>query len=105
VYEEQGYVFPVGVLAEDDATGYADQFLEYWRSIDPELRRRPRREQAFVYEQTHLVLPWVLELVRHPVILDAVAEIIGNDIVLWISQWFVKLPGEAGVANGLIDWH
>ena len=38
----------------------------------------------------HLVSAWLDELVRNPVIVDAVEQLIGTDIVLWESDWSVK---------------
>jgi hypothetical protein len=104
-YERYGYASPIEVFTPEIAQSYGERFLAYWNSFDAEVRRKPRAEQAFIYEQTHLVLPWVLDMAREPVVLDVVEKLLGPDILLWLAQWFVKLPGEDGIANGLVDWH
>jgi ectoine hydroxylase-related dioxygenase (phytanoyl-CoA dioxygenase family) len=43
----------------------------------------------------------VHELVRHPAILDAVEALIGPDILVYTSTWFIKEPGSPAIAA----WH
>ncbi|HWD57079.1 MAG TPA: phytanoyl-CoA dioxygenase family protein [Stellaceae bacterium] len=45
--------------------------------------------------------PWFNELVRHPRILDAVEDLIGPDILVWTSTFFIKEPGSKTFAA----WH
>jgi ectoine hydroxylase-related dioxygenase (phytanoyl-CoA dioxygenase family) len=46
-------------------------------------------------------LPWVHRLVSHPRILDAVEGVIGPNILVWESTWFVKFPHD----KAFISWH
>jgi non-heme Fe2+,alpha-ketoglutarate-dependent halogenase len=104
-YHRCGVLFPLQVIDEAAALERGARYLDYWKSFDAALKAAPREEQSFIYEQTHLVLPWVGELVCQPEVLDVAEQILGPDLVLWLTQWFVKLPGATGIANGLIDWH
>ncbi|HWB49025.1 MAG TPA: phytanoyl-CoA dioxygenase family protein [Stellaceae bacterium] len=45
--------------------------------------------------------PWFNELIRHPRILDAVEDVIGPDILVWTSTFFIKEPGSKTFAA----WH
>ena len=56
----------------------------------------PSGVERFRYK-THVLLPWVAELVRHPRILDAVESLIGPDILCWTSTWFIKEPGSTAL--------
>src|SRR5688500_17926279 len=42
--------------------------------------------------RTHVLLAWVHGLVSHPAILDAVESVIGPDILVYTSTWFIKEP-------------
>lgn len=44
--------------------------------------------------KSHLILPWVLEIARDSRILDVVEDIIGPDILLFISVIWDKKPGD-----------
>jgi ectoine hydroxylase-related dioxygenase (phytanoyl-CoA dioxygenase family) len=46
-------------------------------------------------------LAWVHGLVRHPAILGAVEQLIGPDILVYTSTWFIKEPESAAIAA----WH
>jgi non-heme Fe2+,alpha-ketoglutarate-dependent halogenase len=43
----------------------------------------------------------VYEIVSNDRVLDAVAGVIGPDILVWESNWFVKFPGD----GSFISWH
>jgi ectoine hydroxylase-related dioxygenase (phytanoyl-CoA dioxygenase family) len=45
--------------------------------------------------------PWFNDLVRHPRILDAVEDVIGPDILVWTSTFFIKEPHSPTFAT----WH
>ncbi len=45
--------------------------------------------------------PWFNDLIRHPRILDAVEDVIGPDIVVWTSTFFIKEPRSPTFAA----WH
>lgn len=45
--------------------------------------------------------PWFNDLIRHPRILDAVEDVIGPDILVWTSTFFIKEPGSKTFAA----WH
>ncbi len=49
----------------------------------------------------HLLLRMADELVHHELILDAVEDIIGPDILLWDSTFIIKEPGD----GKYVSWH
>ena len=57
---------------------------------DPGTRHKP-----------HLHSKWVSDLVRHPRVLDAVESILGPDLLIWRSVFFVKLARDPHY----IAWH
>ena len=36
--------------------------------------------------------PWFNDLIRHPRILDAIEDVIGANILVWTSTFFIKEP-------------
>ena len=49
----------------------------------------------------YLILPWAARIARDPRILDVVEDLIGPDILIWTSTFFIKEPGLPMVAA----WH
>lgn len=51
--------------------------------------------------KAHLVSPWMTDLARHPLILDAVESLLGPDILLFGSSMFAK----AAKSSKFVSWH
>ncbi len=49
----------------------------------------------------HAHSPWFADLIRHPRILDAVEDVIGPNILVWTSTFFIKEPDSKTFAA----WH
>lgn len=93
-YRTDGYLAPVSVLSPAEAAHYRAR-LETAEAVaggqlDPAHRHKP-----------HLVYTWASELIRHANILDAVEAVIGPDILVWESVFFIK---EAH-STSFISWH
>jgi len=100
-YEENGYLFPVRVFSKEVATEFRRQFDNYTQQNQERLRGLIPRQRRAVYSGTHLSLPWVYEIVSHPCVLDAVEGVIGPNILVWESTWFVKFPHD----KSFVSWH
>ena len=100
-YRERGYRFPVRAFSAEEAAKARDAFLAYWKANEQALQGlQPRARVAYLLD-THLFLRWVHDLVVDPRVLDAVESVLGPDILVWSSQWFVKLPHDAVY----VSWH
>ena len=89
-YQRDGYLFPLNVLGEKDTAQYRAQLQEIEDKNGSALREAP-----------HLVMPFVDTLIRHPAITESVASIIGDDLLVWGSGFFIKDPGTAD----FVGWH
>jgi len=93
-YKRDGYVFPIDILSSAEVAAYRGKLESYesssGSSIKGNLRQKP-----------HLLFTWVNELIRHPKILDAVADIHGPDLLCWSSSFFIKEPD----GTGFVSWH
>ncbi len=93
-YHEQGFVAPVDVMSEDEADAYLQRLqaaeAEYPDDLNAENRNNP-----------HLAFSFLDELVHHPLILDAVEDLIGVSFSLWGSVLFIKEPQ----SKHYVSWH
>ena len=82
-YQAEGYLAPVPALSPAEAAAARanlDSLLQRTGGMaDPATRHKP-----------HLQWKWVSDLVRHPRVLDAVESILGPNLLIWRSVFFVK---------------
>ena len=100
-YEANGYLYPLPVFSDNETAEFRQQFDEYTDQNRDRLSKLIPRERRAVYGLTHLLLPWVYQIVSHPRVLEAVEGAIGPNLLVWGSDWFVKFPGDAA----FISWH
>ena len=93
-YRQQGFLSPIDVMPEEEASRYAQQLqaaeVEYPQELNAENRNNP-----------HLAFGFLDQLAHHPVILDAVEDLIGPDFALWGSVLFIKEPE----TRHYVSWH
>ncbi|MBM3480580.1 MAG: phytanoyl-CoA dioxygenase, partial [Alphaproteobacteria bacterium] len=51
--------------------------------------------------KAHLLFAWLGDLVRNDVLLDAVEDLHGPDLLDWTSNFFIKEPR----SPGFVSWH
>ena len=93
-YETDGVVWPVDVLTAEEAAHYRGRL----EAAEAKLGGPLRSNMMF---KTHLLFPWVDELIRHPRVLDAVESLMGPNILAWNTHWFIKEPGD----GRFVGWH
>lgn len=93
-YTERGYASPLRVMPEDEAG-----------ELVTRLERAERRLGAQVFARlnakSHLLFPFLWDVVHDPRIVDPVEQVLGPDILCWGSSFFSKDPGSADV----VPWH
>ncbi len=93
-YERDGYVSPIDVLTRQEVSAYRQE-LETWEAQRGQLIDFPEKSKSY------LLFNWADQLVHHPLILDAVEDVIGPDILVYHSTLFVK---EANTP-AYVRWH
>ena len=93
-YRENGILFPVAVLSESELTMYRGAFDDF------ECRHKSPRDTTQL-GQCHLNMTWAWDLATHPRILDAVEDLIGEDILIHSSTIFYKRPR----TPNFVSWH
>ena len=96
-YNRDGFLYPLDALSPAElaaAQAGVNRFEGYLGSpvAKAELKWR---SHAFAHS------PWFADLAFHPRILDAVEDIIGPDILIWTSTFFIKEPQSPTFAA----WH
>jgi ectoine hydroxylase-related dioxygenase (phytanoyl-CoA dioxygenase family) len=92
-YHQAGYVSPIRILSPAEAGAYRRKLeaIEASGQLPPGALR----------SKCHLLLTWIDEIVRHPRVLDAVESIVGPDILVWGTSFFIKEPRN----ESFVSWH
>ncbi|HEX3885151.1 MAG TPA: phytanoyl-CoA dioxygenase family protein [Stellaceae bacterium] len=93
-YRRDGYLAPVRVMDEDEARSVRAALEAIEAGMGGPLK-------GDVRHKPHLLFPVLADLVRHPVILDAIEDVLGPDILCWSSNFFIK---EAETPS-FVSWH
>jgi non-heme Fe2+,alpha-ketoglutarate-dependent halogenase len=92
-YQGNGYFSPIQVLSPAQADGYR-------RKLEAN-EASGRLPAGGLRSKSHLLLTWVDEIVRHSRVLDAVESIVGPDILVWGTSFFIKEPRN----RSFVSWH
>ncbi|PPR64891.1 MAG: hypothetical protein CFH10_00114 [Alphaproteobacteria bacterium MarineAlpha4_Bin2] len=96
-YHQDGFCFPVEGIGFERAAAARRELEAYEVGLGMPLTAAGREERY----KLHVRLPWACDLVRDPSILDAVEDIIGPNIFVWTSTFFIKEPGTTAITM----WH
>jgi len=96
-YREDGFVCPVPALSPAEVRQCRARLEAFERSQGKSLGQLPGQLRA----KTHLLFPWIAELVRHPAVLAAVADLIGPDLLVYHLTMWIKEPGD----EAFVSWH
>jgi ectoine hydroxylase-related dioxygenase (phytanoyl-CoA dioxygenase family) len=92
-YARNGVLHPLPALDAGEVTRF--------RRDAEELADRFEGEKAAIFGQAHLFHRWAYDLALHPRILDAVAKIVGYDILVHSTSLFFKRPN----TPDFVSWH
>jgi len=93
-FRRDGYLPARPVLSPEEALGLRRSLEAYETSLDGPLRGSDRFK-------SHLLFKGLAELIRSPRILDMVEDLIGPDIMVWSTDWWIK---EAH-SPAFVSWH
>lgn len=96
-YRADGFLFPLDALSSAEVARYREALEATETHLGGSLMAVDRKYRG----NLHLLCCWVDELIRHPAILDAVEDLIGPDILLYTSRYFIKEPHSEEIAA----WH
>lgn len=100
-YREFGYRFPIRVFDGSETAAFRKHFDDFYAYHSDRLKDLPPSKHGPIFGHTHTFLRWVHEIVSHPHVLGAVESVLGPNLLVWDSGWFVKMPGD----RKYISWH
>jgi non-haem Fe2+, alpha-ketoglutarate-dependent halogenase len=96
-YRYNGFLFPIPALTPEEIA----TCLAGLDRLETELGGPVAEADVKWRSHAHAHSPWFDALIRHPRILDAVEDVIGPDILVWTSTFFIKEPQSPTYAA----WH
>ena len=96
-YHHNGFLFPIPALSPAEIA----TCLAGLERLETELGGPVAEADVKWRSQAHVHSPWAYDLIRHPGILDVIEDVIGPDILVWTSTFFIKEPGSKTFAA----WH
>ncbi len=93
-FHNEGYHLPIKAVSKEAAVEMRRQLEAYEASAGGVLHGARRYK-------SHLLFKWLSDLIRTPAILDAVEDLIGPDILVWSTDWWIK---EARSPQ-FVSWH
>jgi ectoine hydroxylase-related dioxygenase (phytanoyl-CoA dioxygenase family) len=96
-YRADGYLYPLDALSADEVARYREALRRTEEHLGGSLMAIDKKFRG----NLHFMCRWVDELARTPAILDAVESLLGPDILLYTSRFFIKEPHSDGIAA----WH
>lgn len=97
-WRRDGFLFPFNFLTEDERPTCIEGLERFERWLGAPVNAA---EDLKWRTMPHILLPWVTRLARDPRILDPVEALIGPDILIYTSTFFIKEPHTPTVAA----WH
>src|SRR5215813_1047750 len=96
-FHENGYLCPVPALSPADVRDCRARLEAFEVSQGHSLAKLPGQLRA----KTHLLFPWLADLVRHPAVLASVEDLIGPDLLVYHLTMWIKEPGD----DAFVSWH
>lgn len=93
-YRRGGYVYPIRILTPEDATGYRQRLEDLERAGGGRFTGIHRTKFYLRYR-------WAYELATNAIMLDAVEDLIGPDILLYHNTTWLKHAGD----EAYVTWH
>lgn len=93
-YERDGFLSPLNLFSEAEAA-------QLRRELEDAEARWPDALTGAGRNNAHLTLECLDAVVHHPVLLDAVEDLIGPDILAYGTVLFIKEPQDPG----FVSWH
>ena len=85
-YRHNGFLFPLAALTPDEVATCLASLERLESELGCPVAEADVKWRSHAYAHS----PWFNDLIRHPRILDAIEDVIGPDILVWTSTFFIK---------------
>ena len=96
-YWRDGFLFPLPALSEQTARAARtelEQIETEWRTAD-----LPHPLNTYKRVNAHVVMPMAARIARDPAILDVVQSVLGPDILIYSTEFFIKEPNTRQIVS------
>ena len=93
-YDREGFVYPLRALSEASAGALRNRIEAF------EKEQACEAQQALAFK-AHLPFSWLSDVITNPIILDAVEDILGPNLLCWGSSFFQKNANDPR----FVSWH
>jgi chlorinating enzyme len=93
-FEREGCVFPIRIMSDADAAQLRARLEEFERHTGGPMKGDLRHK-------SHLLFTWLAELIRRDLILDAIEDLYGADLLCWSTTFFIKEARDPA----FVSWH
>jgi hypothetical protein len=93
-YRDLGYLAPIRIMDEGKAAALRADLEAVEARMGGPLRGDLRHK-------SHLLFPFLADLVRHPLLLDAIEDVLGPDLLCWTTNFFIKEAANPA----FVSWH
>jgi hypothetical protein len=93
-YRDDGYLAPIRIMDEGAAAALRPQLEAVEARMGGPLRGDLRHK-------SHLLFPFLADLVRDSCLLDAIEDVLGPDLLCWTSNFFIKEAENPA----FVSWH
>jgi ectoine hydroxylase-related dioxygenase (phytanoyl-CoA dioxygenase family) len=87
-----GVAFPIPVLDDGELRAIRDEYAQLVDAHDGRLTR---------FDRAHLLFGWAYDLAAHPRVVDAVASLLGDEVIVWGTLLLSKPPHD----DEFVAWH
>ena len=92
-YQRDGFLSPIQVFDEQEVTSlklHFENFENHFGGID---------KAASFRTDLHLLQDWAWSVINDPRIIKPITQVLGPNVLLWSTQWFIKEPGDRKVVS------
>lgn len=98
-YRQDGFLSPVTAMSKDDAVDYRAKLEAFENDLGGKVTS-DTVDGKYRY-RLHTLFSWAHELVTIPAVLDSVESLIGPDILVYTTTFFIKEPKTEAITG----WH
>lgn len=92
-FRHDGFLAPLPCLTREEAAHYRARLEAYEEEVGGRITEIDRLYRYKV----HLREPWCYTLAAHPAVLDALEPLLGPDILIYTTAFFIKEPHSEGI--------
>ncbi|MAI56285.1 MAG: phytanoyl-CoA dioxygenase family protein, partial [Gammaproteobacteria bacterium] len=92
-YWENGFISPIDVFTSSETRRLRQEFESLEHHFGGQDRAR-----SFTTD-IHLIQRWAWDVATNPRILACVSGALGDNVLLWSTNWFIKEPGDRKIVS------